>query len=99
MCSEYLSPSEGWRFLTHSFLFICMPKNIQIAVKKTKKGNKKKAQKFSIGDGILFYTAANHDQQWIAEKTKQQQFVKTCHGNIFGGHFGRDKTREKITSR
>ena len=66
-----------------------------------KRAIRRKAKIFSIRDGTLYYSSSGKDadQQWIAEKSKQQQIIQSAHGNHLGGHFGRDKTREKITSR
>ena len=64
-----------------------------------KRAIRRKAQKFSVRNGVLFYTYNGHNQEWICEVNKQRQIIEAAHGDKLGGHFGRDKTREKITSR
>ena len=38
-------------------------------------------------------------RQWITEAEQQLKIIGACHADKLGGHFGRDKTREKIASR
>jgi hypothetical protein len=61
---------------------------------------RRKAQKFSLKNGVLFYSSkAECEKEWIPDKQRQQQNIQASHGDKLGGHFGRDKTREKITTR
>ena len=49
-----------------------------------------------IDEGALFYAAGGTLKQWINSKERQHEIVKSCHADKLGGHFGRDKTREKL---
>ena len=65
----------------------------------TKRAIKNKSKKFVIDGGVLFYAAGGTLKQWINSKERQHEIVKSGHADKLGGHFGRDKTREKVTSR
>ena len=71
---------------------------------------KRAIRKFSehmlLEDGVLFYMQYGKDRQlkkkrkWIPEKERQQQILQSLHDDAAGGcHFGRDKTRDKVSSR
>ena len=64
-----------------------------------KRAIRNKAKKFSSQDGVLHYKAKNGLRQRITEPAQQQKIIEACHADKVGGHFGRDKTREKIASR
>ena len=64
-----------------------------------KRAIRNKSKKFTIRDGMLHYVSKNGLRQWIADQCQQQNIIAACHADKLGGHFGRDKTREKITSR
>ncbi len=64
-----------------------------------KRAIRNKSKKFMIQDGILFYSAKGKLKHWIDDKTKQKQIMDSCHADKLGGHFGRDKTRDKVSSR
>ena len=49
-----------------------------------------------IIDNELYYGGT---RKWIADKTQQTSIIYACHSDKLGGHFGRDKTREKIATR
>ncbi len=65
--------------------------------KNKKRAIRSKAKKFTIKDGVLFNSFGG--RQWINCREKQQQIIESCHADKLGGHLGRDKTREKVTSR
>ncbi len=69
------------------------------ATKNLKRVIRKKSAKFSLNDGLLFYSSSGTLKQWISTKEKQNQIIASCHTDNLGGHLGRDKTRQKITSR
>ena len=60
-----------------------------------KRAIRNRATKFTIVDGVLFYA----QRQWINDEENQKRIIESCHSDKLGGHFGRDKTREKVTSR
>ena len=59
---------------------------------------RKKAQKFVLEDGALFFIGQKNGQpeRWVHSRDEQQQILKACHSDKLAGHFGRDKTREKV---
>jgi hypothetical protein len=65
----------------------------------TKRAIRNKSKKFIIENGVLFYSFNGKLKQWIDDRQKQRQIVESCHGDKLGGHLGRGKTREKVTSR
>ncbi len=67
--------------------------------KEKKRAIQNKAKKFITKGGVLFYTCGGRSRHWISCKKQQQQIVQSCHADKLGGHLGRDKTREKVTSR
>ena len=64
-----------------------------------KRATRNKAKKFTIQDGVLNYMSKSGPRQWITEAEQQLKIIGACHADKLGGHFGRDKTREKIASR
>lgn len=60
---------------------------------------RRRANKFVLKDGILHYSSKETLKPWITDEKKQQNIIQACHADKLGGHFGRDKTREKVTSR
>ena len=64
-----------------------------------KRAIRKKAKKFVIKDGVLHNVHGSSHRQWITDMEQQKKIMKSCHSDKLGGHFGRDKTREKISSR
>eukprot|EP00731_Ephydatia_muelleri_P015163 Em0008g883a len=54
-------------------------------------------------DGLLYFTEDGADstaKQWIVDKESQMKVITSCHDQkLGGGHFGRDKTLQKICSR
>ena len=111
MCS---TTAEAWRlkvdFLLHSTVnvieipysvvydYLHSKKYPENCEETKKRAISKKAQMFSIRNGVLFYTANGHNQEWVSEETKQRQIIQSVHSGKLGGHFGRHKTQEKITS-
>ena len=70
-----------------------------------KRAIRKFAEKIFLEDGVLFYTQSASEEtqgerQWIADKEMQQQILQSLHDDPAGGcHFGRDKTKDKVSSR
>ena len=64
-----------------------------------KRATRNKAKKFVIKDGVLHYISKDGLRQWITEEYQQRKIIQACHADKLGGHFGRDKTRQKIASR
>ena len=60
-----------------------------------KRAVRNKSKKFLLKDGILF----NSNRQWITDGNRQHQIIEACHADKLGGHLGRDKTRDKVSSR
>ena len=66
------------------------------------------SENICLEDGVLFYMQFdNKDKQtvkskcqWISDEKKQKQVLQSLHDDPAGGcHFGRDKTRDKVSSR
>ena len=59
---------------------------------------RKKAQKFVLEDGALFFIGQKNGQpeRLVHSRDEQQQILKACHSDKLAGHFGRDETREKV---
>ena len=64
-----------------------------------KRATRNKAKKFVIKDGVLHYKTKDGLRQWITETHQQRKIIQACHADKLGGHFGRNKTRQKIASR
>ena len=64
-----------------------------------KRAIRNKSKKFTIRDGVLFYSAHGKLREWINSKKRHKHIVESCHADKLGGHLGRDKTRDKVTSR
>ncbi len=60
---------------------------------------RKKARKFVLKDSLLYLSSQGNLKQWIVDAKQQEKIIESCHADKLGGHFGRDKTREKVTSR
>lgn len=64
-----------------------------------------KAVGFFIADGVLFTVhgkdsnGCNQPRRWIRDAETRMQILESCHRGMEGGHFGRDKTRSKISAR
>ena len=58
----------------------------------------RKPKKFVLEDGALFFIGQKKGQpeRWVHSRDEQQQILKACHSNKLAGHFGRDKTKEKV---
>ena len=61
---------------------------------------------FKFEDGVLYYrkhlSKAEADQDWrvcVRSLEDKARIIKSCHAGPTGGHFGRDKTLDKISSR
>ena len=64
-----------------------------------KRATQNKAKKFVIKDGVLHYIAKDGLRQKITEAHQQRKIIQACRADKLGGHFGRDKTHQKIASR
>ena len=64
-----------------------------------KRATRNKAKKFIIQDGVLHYVTKSGLRQWVTNQEQQRKIIEACHADKLGGHFGRDKTREKFGSR
>lgn len=69
--------------------------------KDEKRNLRKKAQKFVLLEGALFFVGQDKSKQpkrWIHDIDEQRKILTVCHldDKIDGVHFGRDKTREKV---
>ena len=81
------------------FMYLQCAKYPEGSSDNQKRAIRNKSKKFTIQDGMLHYVSKNGLRQWIADQCQQQKIIAACHADMLGGHFGRDKTREKITSR
>ena len=65
--------------------------------KDQKRNLLKRAQKFLLEDGALFFIGQKNGQpkRWVHSRDEQQQILKACHSDKLAGHFGRDKTRRE----
>ena len=76
--------------------------------KAQKREVRRRAAKFFIGDGVLFYRDASGEGRTVIEQDSERiRILKACHEGLgvskqalaLGGHFGRDKTSKKISER
>ena len=60
-----------------------------------------KAGGFVLDDGVLLTKAKGSNQQrrWVRDPGTKVQILESCHCGMEGSHFGRDKTRAKISAR
>lgn len=67
-------------------------------LKYQKRNLRKKALKFVLEDGALFFIGQRKGEpkRWVHCQEEQQKIMKACHSEKLAGHFGRDKTREKV---
>ena len=63
--------------------------------KADKRELRRKAAKYTTNDGFLYY----NNRRCIASKDEIKKIFESLHCDKTAGHFGRDKTREKICSR
>ena len=66
--------------------------------KDQKRNLRKKALKFILENGALFFVANENSQpkRWVHDNEEQKRILHACHSDKLAGHFGRDKTREKV---
>ena len=73
-----------------------------------KRAIRKFSDNIQLEDGVLFYVqyddkdkqSVKSKRQWISDKKKQKQVLQYLHDDSAGGcHFGRDKTRDKVSRR
>ena len=50
---------------------------------------RRKAQKFVLEDGALFFIGQKNGQpeRWVLSRDEQQQILKACHSDKLAGHF------------
>jgi len=62
---------------------------------------RRKAQNFVLDDGALFFVGKKNSQpkRWVHNTDEQEKILKACHYDKLAGHFGRDKTREKVCTK
>ena len=67
-------------------------------LKYQKRNLRKKALKFVLEDGALFFIGQRKGEpkRWVHCQEEQQKIMKACHSDKLAGHFGHDKTREKV---
>ena len=67
-------------------------------LKYQKRNLRKKALKFVLEDGALFFIGQRKGEpkRWVHCQEEQQKIMKACHSDKLAAHFGRDKTREKV---
>ncbi|KAL5497061.1 hypothetical protein EMCRGX_G013457 [Ephydatia muelleri] len=72
------------------------------ATKNDKRAIRRRTCSFVLRDGLLYFTEDGADstaKQWIVDKESQMKVITSCHDQkLGGGHFGRDKTLQKICS-
>jgi hypothetical protein len=80
------------------FNYICDGSYPSGAEKDQKRNLRKKAEKFVLKDGALFYVGKSNSQprRWVYGVEEQKQILTACHADKLAGHFGRDKTRDKV---
>eukprot|EP00731_Ephydatia_muelleri_P009172 Em0004g1510a len=72
------------------------------AEKQWKRTVRRKAQDFTVNDGQLYIKGKNGQEarRWVFDEEDQKRVMEVCHDDkLGGGHFGRDKTLQKICSR
>ena len=59
---------------------------------------RKKASKFFLEDSVLFYAGQRNSEprRWVYDLEEQRRVLAACHSDNLAGHFGRDKTRNKV---
>ena len=68
--------------------------------KSQKRSLSLRAQDFTLQEGLLFYKSKKDSQprRWITDLNQKKEILESCHSDRLAGHFGRDKTREKVGS-
>eukprot|EP00731_Ephydatia_muelleri_P007459 Em0003g1707a len=72
------------------------------AEKQWKRTVRRKAQDFTVNDGQLYIKGKNGQEarRWVFDEEDQKRVMEACHDDkLGGGHFGWDKTLQKICSR
>ena len=69
--------------------------------KDQKRNLRKKVLKYVLEDGALFFIGQRKGEpkRWVHCQDEQQKILKACHSDKLAGHFGRDKTREKVCTK
>ena len=64
------------------------------------KGNTLESSRLNTADRVLITREKNsiEPRKWIRDLETRMQILKSCHHALEGGHFGRDKTRSKISA-
>ena len=68
-------------------------------VDKIKKRNlRRRASAFVVREGQLYYSAKD-GEKLVVQAVDKERILVACHSDFGGGHFGRDKTTQKIEER
>ena len=69
--------------------------------KDQKRNLRKKALKYVLEDGALYFIGQKKGEpkRWVHCQDEQQKILRACHSDKLAGHFGRDKTREKVCTK
>ena len=53
---------------------------------------------FFLDDGALFFVTNENSEpkRWVHNKEEQEKIPHACHSDKLAGHFGRDKTQERV---
>lgn len=72
------------------------------STKDQKRVIRKKSMNFRLVDGALYFVGKDGKNEhgprrWIANEEEQRRIIASCHSDKLAGHFGRDKTRDKVS--
>ena len=70
-------------------------------LEKEKRNIRRSSKKFFVEEGYLMYIEkqSRPPRRWIVDDEERKRILTSCHSDNLGGHFGRDKTRNKVCSR
>lgn len=69
--------------------------------KDQKRNLRKRAEKFRLENATVYFIGSGGKQQpkrWVAKRSEQLKILEACHSDKLASHFGRDKTRDKVSS-
>ena len=63
---------------------------------------RKKSASFRLIEGELYFVGKNGKNEdgprrWVPNEEEQRRIIVSCHSDKLAGHFGRDKTRDKVS--
>ena len=79
------------------FLYLCDDSYPCGFTKDQKRDLRKKAQKFVLENGALFYVGQGNNQprRWVHNVDEQWKILTACHTDKLAGHFSRDRYHQQ----